>query len=410
MKVQRVQIERFKNIEDLSADLQGKNILLLADNGRGKSSFMQAIQLALGGDVMPPQPIKEGEDSAMISVDVGDEENEYTFRVRFRQGKSPICEVIAPNGVRDVRKSVIGSIAGEIDFNVDEFVRLSSSTAGRRKQVEIFKSMLDEDVIAYIDELNKKVQESFEMRTSINRDIKTLSGFIQQAGLEKDDFIKYGKKIDTEELSKRYDDAVKKNATIQGVQDRFNERAAEILEQESKLKKLKENQTEAAQYLESHKPTDLAPLQEQIKFAEEHNQHAIKVAEYKTKQEELNQKQEQAGDLTVYIDTTKQTIEDAIKDMESPVEDLSFDMESLLYKGLPVDVSSMSTSEIIHLGIQIQIAKNPNVKVLCIEHGESIGQERLEQIQELAEKYEYQIIMEQVERGTEELQIEFMND
>ena len=54
------------------------------------------------------------------------------------------------------------------------------------------------------------------------------------------------------------------------------------------------------------------------------------------------------------------------------------------------------------------MAQNPNVKVLFIENGESLGLEKLKQIQELCKEFDYQIIMEQVERGTDELKIEIM--
>jgi hypothetical protein len=62
----------------------------------------------------------------------------------------------------------------------------------------------------------------------------------------------------------------------------------------------------------------------------------------------------------------------------------------------------------MHLGIKLKMAENPDLGILFIQRGESLGAQRLKDIQDLAKKYDWQIIMEQVERGNEKLTIEIM--
>lgn len=113
--------------------------------------------------------------------------------------------------------------------------------------------------------------------------------------------------------------------------------------------------------------------------------------------------------MTALIDSTRQVIQDAIRDMDSPIEGLGFDSEQLLYKGVPVNPDSLSKSEIMELGIKLKIAENPDAGVLFIQEGESIGAKRLEEIKEIAAKNNFQIIMEQVERGNEKLTVELVS-
>jgi hypothetical protein len=54
------------------------------------------------------------------------------------------------------------------------------------------------------------------------------------------------------------------------------------------------------------------------------------------------------------------------------------------------------------------MAENKDLGILFIQRGESLGAKRLKEIQEMAQKYDWQIIMEQVDRGNEKLTIEIM--
>jgi len=81
-----------------------------------------------------------------------------------------------------------------------------------------------------------------------------------------------------------------------------------------------------------------------------------------------------------------------------------FGAEALYYNGVEVNTDSLSESQIMELGIKMKIAQNPKLDVLLIENGQNLGLKKLQAIQKMG----YQIIMEQVERGLEELRIEIM--
>ena len=60
--------------------------------------------------------------------------------------------------------------------------------------------------------------------------------------------------------------------------------------------------------------------------------------------------------------------------------------------------------------MKFKMAENPDLGVLFIEHGESIGQERFDYIKNLAKKHDWQLLIEQVERGKDKLEIQIIAD
>lgn len=396
MKIQQVTIQNFKNLQDVSEDLNGANILLIGENGLGKSSFLQAIEIALGNkNNLPPEPITFDEKNAYIEVITGADGQQWKFEAKFsHKTKQPVLSVTTPDGAKDIRKSLIGEIVGSIDFNIDEFVELSKTVQGKRKQVEIIESFFPEDLQEDLRKHKNNVQMHYEDRTETNREIKTYQGVLKDSDIQPGDFKTYAESVDIETKEKEYEKGLQCNVQREEIEAGIKKRQQEIADGE--------------QWLKDNPVIEIAKLREELEDDRAFNEMCTKVATQKNTREKLDQLNEESGDLTALIESSNQAIEDAIKDFEMPVSGLSFDMDGLLYHGVPVDAASMACSEIIHLGIELKMARNPNVKILCIEHGESLGTERLKQIQEMCEKYDYQIIMEQVSRGEEELKFEIM--
>ena len=220
--------------------------------------------------------------------------------------------------------------------------------------------------------------------------------------------------VDVSSLSAQIEEATKHNEKVSGARLRYEQREKEVQsllqqieELKNKVKELSQLNGEAVKWLETNKEIDITALLGQQNSAHEINSAFEKKADYDKQFKQLTALKEEAGDLTVFIETSRQAIADAIRDCDSPVEGLSFDEDSLIYNGIPVSTASLSTSEIMQLGLKLKIAENPNVP-LFIERGESLGSKRLHEIQEMAKHYNLQIFMEQVDRGNENLKIEIM--
>jgi chromosome segregation ATPase len=412
-----VKLKDFKVIKSIEKEINGKSVFLIGENGRGKSSFMQAIQIALGNsDVIPAEMSGEG------VVDVTKDGQPYSFAFKTGKDGKPVLTVTLPNGLKETKKGIIGGIVGSLSFDINEFVKMSDSTSGRKKQVEEFKKLLPQEFIQGLASFETKVKNLYDDRTEIGRKITTLEGFIKESKLFGEDLKKAP--VDVAVLNLDLEKANEHNQKIQEVKRRYDEREkkiesdlnaieelkAKIAEMERVVQTTQTIQKDAGEWIKKNLEVDTAPLVSAINNASEHNVIASKAEEHNKKIKQLDEFKEQYGELTVQIEVNKQAISDAIKDFDSPVEGLTFDDEQLLYNGTPVNVNNLSTSEIIHLGIKMKFASNPECGLMFVEHASEIGAARLKEIMDYAKQYDLQMFFEEVKRNQDELTIEFVED
>ncbi|MES2395630.1 MAG: hypothetical protein V4549_06490 [Bacteroidota bacterium] len=431
MKTQRVKLINYRNVPDMDMELNGKNILLVGENTVGKSNLIKAILGALGLG-FGKNAVRNGQNTAEIEIKLADFTDdykpipgtEYIFKAEIeKKGEQEEVKlsVIAPNGMKDKRKSAIGSIVGELELDYN-FVELSRTASGKKKQIEIIKSYLDADTKELLAIEENRVATAYDDRTNIGRLRDAARGFLKTAGVSPDDFKKYEKPIDTSKLSTDLEAAGKVNQQITEVAKRIEERKALIPIKENEIKALEQKiasireelidiatkNSEANKFLEANKPVDTTAIKQQISDAEKHNKMFSNCEMLSKKQKEANDAEAEFGELTALIETGRQAISDAIKDMDLPIDGISFDSETVYYKGKIVDENNMSTAEIMMLEAQLKMCKAPGAEVLFIQRGESLGTKLLAELQAKAKENGFQIIMEQVQRDTEELKVEFM--
>ena len=408
MKVIKVKIQDYKVIKNLEKEINGNNILLLGDNGVGKSSFIQFIEIALGRTKDIPE-VTSGQGSVIVDKDG----KEWQFNVEFKKGK-PQITLVSPEGFKDVRKSVIANVVGAMEFDIDEFVKMSDSLSGRRKQIEIYKSFLPQDIREFIDSQEARVQKAYDERTEKNREAKLLEGYIAEHPFRK--IVDMPKSpVDTKQLTEQIESALEHNKKVASVNERLIQRQNEVLILNGQIKELVEKRMElekmnesAKDWLATNSEVNVTSMMAEKDSAFEINSAFEKKKDFEKQKYMLEALKTDSGELTAFIESSKQAIEDAIRDCDVLVEGLTFDSDSLIYNNIPVTSHNLSSSEIMHLGCKLKMAENRDLGILFIQRGESLGAKRLKEIQEMAQKYDWQIIMEQVDRGNEKLTIEIM--
>jgi predicted ATP-dependent endonuclease of OLD family len=426
MHIQKVKISNFRNIESLEKELNGANILLIAENAKGKSNFIKAIKGVLT-DEFGESPLMKGKKEGYIEVITGPDGKNYTFEAKFKEGSDKVTlTVTGPDGMRSKAKSAIGAISGEVEFDIFDFVEKSKTTKGRKEQVEIVKSFFPEEIKIELRKYENHVQSAYEDRTELNKKIKDKEGAISQMDITGDTVKKYKEPASVDAISAKIEEADKHNQNVQKAKNALSacenaetSFAARLEELQIEIEKVKisqkandEQMVKVEDWLENPKnaaiPKDA--LMEELKGVNDHNILHERVKNALKVQEELVTLRSESEDLTVLIETQRQAISDTVKSMEEqmPISGLSFSEECLLYNGMPVDESTMSTSEIMMLGARLQMARNPNVQVLLLEHGESLGQEKFNELVKMCNDNGFQLILEQMVRGEQELRIEFI--
>lgn len=446
MIVKKLELVNFQVIKEFNADFDGNVYFITGDNELGKSTVLKAIGALLTGN--RDAVLKNGESKGFAKMIVGDDGEEYEVELKFTKAnpRGTLSIKSKTTGMKSDNVSMLQKIFGYTDFDAVEFSRWSETAEGRRKQIEVVKSLLPEEVRTRIAEIDTTVAGLKTERTGVNRDLKTYKSISDAAGqgLTTQDLKTYAKQKDITELmkeqaenaqliekaktvrsaleqrKKQLEEIPERLAAAKATYEKAIEEAKKAIERTEKLYKeaIAQIESEKADYearkanaekwlanYEENNPEKLDTA-EQLRKAEEHNKKAAKVADYLSKKKQADDKKAEAEKMDSEIEELSAEREKLISSAKLPISGLSFSDDGLVLNDVPFVAGKVSDSQIMEVAAKLIIASNPTVKVFRIARGESLGQKRLQSILDLAKKEGYQGFIESVVRGQQDLIIE----
>jgi DNA repair exonuclease SbcCD ATPase subunit len=446
MIVKKLELVNFQVIKEFNADFDGNVYFITGDNELGKSTVLKAIGALLTGN--RDAVLKNGESKGFAKMIVGDDGEEYEVKLKFTKAnpRGTLSIKSKTTGMKSDNVSMLQKIFGYTDFDAVEFSRWSETAEGRRKQIEVVKSLLPEEVRTRIAEIDTTVAGLKTERTGVNRDLKTYKSISDAAGqgLTTQDLKTYAKPKDITELmkeqaenaqliekaktvrsaleqrKKQLEEIPERLAAAKATYEKAIEEAKKAIERTEKLYKeaIAQIESEKADYearkanaekwlanYEENNPEKLDTA-DQLRKAEEHNKKAAKVADYLSKKKQADDKKAEAEKMDSEIAELSAEREKLISSAKLPIPGLSFSDDGLVLNDVPFVAGKVSDSQIMEVAAKLIIASNPTVKVFRIARGESLGQKRLQAILDLAKKEGFQGFIESVVRGQQDLIIE----
>lgn len=446
MIVKKLELVNFQVIKEFNADFDGNVYFITGDNELGKSTVLKAIGALLTGN--RDAVLKNGESKGFAKMIVGDDGEEYEVELKFTKAnpRGTLSIKSKTTGMKSDNVSMLQKIFGYTDFDAVEFSRWSETAEGRRKQIEVVKSLLPEEVRTRIAEIDTTVAGLKTERTGVNRDLKTYKSISDASGqgLTTQDLKTYAKQKDITELmkeqaenaqliekaktvrsaleqrKKQLEEIPERLAEAKATYEKAIEEAKKAIERTEKLYKeaIAQIESEKADYearkanaekwlanYEENNPEKLDTA-EQLRKAEEHNKMAAKVADYLSKKKQADDKKAEAEKMDSEIAELSAEREKLISSAKLPISGLSFSDDGLVLNDVPFVAGKVSDSQIMEVAAKLIIASNPTVKVFRIARGESLGEKRLQSILDLAKKEGYQGFIESVVRGQHDLIIE----
>lgn len=446
MIVKKLELVNFQVIKEFNADFDGNVYFITGDNELGKSTVLKAIGALLTGN--RDAVLKNGESKGFAKMIVGDDGEEYEVELKFTKAnpRGTLSIKSKTTGMKSDNVSMLQKIFGYTDFDAVEFSRWSETAEGRRKQIEVVKSLLPEEVRTRIAEIDTTVAGLKTERTGVNRDLKTYKSISDAAGqgLTTQDLKTYAKPKDITELmkeqaenaqliekaktvrsaleqrKKQLEEIPERLAAAKATYEKAIEEAKKAIERTEKLYKeaIAQIESEKADYearkanaekwlanYEENNPEKLDTA-EQLRKAEEHNKKAANVADYLSKKKQADDKKAEAEKMDSEIAELSAEREKLISSAKLPISGLSFSDDGLVLNDVPFVAGKVSDSQIMEVAAKLIIASNPTVKVFRIARGESLGQKRLQAILDLAKKEGFQGFIESVVRGQQDLIIE----
>lgn len=389
MKIISLEVENVKRIKAVSIKPNGSTVIIGGENASGKSSTLDSIQYALGGEKkIPSCPLRKGKEKGKVVLDLDDIVVTRTFTE-----KGTHLVVKNKDGATFASpQSMLHSLVGDISFDPLEFSRMDT-----KKQLSVLKKLLGLD----FDKIDIEYKELFSKRTNINRKGKEVKAQFDNMEYYNDT---PKKQLSVSDLSEKIQEALSFNQKIDNDQHAlksYQKRADEITLEISKLQKEKSLLNENITKIQKNKEVkiDVEKLQKEIKSVETINYHVdCNNKKYKLSKE-LDMLRKESLSLTDKLNKIQKMKSDALSNTKFPINGLAFDENGVTFNGIPLD--QCSSAEKIKISVSIGFAMNPKLKILLIRDGSLLDEKNLKLIAEIAEKNDGQLWIERVGEGKE---------
>lgn len=401
MKIIQLNSENVKRIQAVEIKPDGNVIVIGGKNGAGKSSVLDSIQWALGGDPGAKMPVRKGEEKAKIVANLGDI---VVTRTITPSGGGTLVVKNADGIRQDSPQTILDKLVGKLTFDPLEFSRQKP-----KQQAETLRALVGLD----FTEHDKEREKWFNHRTEVNRAAAALKN--RMSAIPKHADAPHEEQSAGEVMAKQAEavstnannEAQRKEATLmqsqltqaQNLLEDLKRQATELAERISKGEKTVEMRkatatalTEAAANL---KDVDVAGYQTQLAEVELGNRKHRENKAREAVVEQFKSKSDEADGLTAKLESMDADKRTKINSAKYPIEGLTFDTAGgVVLNGIPFE--QCSSAEQLGVSVAIGLALNPKLRVLLIRDGSLLDEESLKLIAEMATKADAQVWMERV--------------
>lgn len=416
-KIVRLEAEQFKRLKAVHIRPDGSMVEIRGANGAGKSSCLDAIAAALGGEKLCPEvPIRRGQDSARVEVELDDGmivERRWTpsgtrLEVRTKEG----AKFGSPQKILD-------GITGRLTFDPLAFMREKPE-----RQAETLRALVGVDFTL----LDGKRRAAYDGRTEANRQLAAAKARLAaipvvdapDAPVSAADLIE---EQDRRRAQHDTNEAVRRNlAHLQDVYRKATEgvaladqRIADLERDLAAARDARRALTEAQEDLKTKGKALKAEVEQlvdpnldeipaKLREVETINERVRQKKARATEAEHVKAAEAMAAKLTADIEAIDAQKAEVLAGAAFPVPGLAFADAGVTLNGLPLEQAS--SAEQLRVSVAMGLALNPKLKVLLIRDGSLLDERSLAMVAEAAEKAGAQVWIEMVGKGGAGLVIE----
>lgn len=409
--ITRLQAENIKKLKviDVRPGTSAGVVPIRGRNAQGKSSTLDAIQMALGGaKFTPSRPIRSGEEEGTIRLEL--DTGEVILR-RFTSTGGDTLEVTNGEGYKaGSPQALLNKLFASVAFDPLAFTRLKPA-----EQLANLRGMVKLDVD--VDALERQVAADYEKRRDKNREKDREAARLQQMPKFPD---APAERVDEAALEEKIAQAAETNGQIERRRANREEFARsiernkaavpgmrdEIDATEQRLQALKvklaehldliagqEMQLEQAEPLPD--PVDVTQVQADLRAARDANAKVAAQAAHSVQALLVQTLTNEADALTKAIEARRAEIAAAIERAEMPVPGLGFGDGEVLFNGVPLDQAS--SAEQLRVSTAIGIASSPKLRVMLVRDGSLLDDEGEKILADMAAAHDFQLWVESVD-------------
>ena len=399
IKINSLELENVKRIKAVQLEPAENGLTIIGGkNGQGKTSVLDAIAWALGGDRRRPSKAKR-EGSAVpptlkVTLNNG--------LVVERSGKNGTLKVIDPTGKKSGQQ-LLNTFISEFALDIPKFIQ-----ATPKEKAEILLRIIGVgDQLVKLDYEEKKV---YDERRTVGQIADQKKKYAKEMISFPDAPNEY---VSAAELIKQQQSILARNGENQRLRDNAQvlaQRYSFKLQQYTQLKNQLDELTLELEKLQTDLETanmsakDLhdestAEIEASLKNIEAINNKVRSNLAKKQAEEEAEKQKEVYDQLTAELETIRNARIELLKNANLPLPELSVEDNEITYKGQKWD--NMSASEQLKVAAAIVQQLNPECGFVLMDKLEQMDMDTLNEFGEWLKEHDLQVIATRVSTGGE---------
>lgn len=399
VKINALEMENVKRIRAVALEPSATGLTVIGgDNNQGKTSILDTIAWALGGDRY--KPTNAARDGSTIPPRI-----KITLSnglIVERTGKNSVLKVTDPNG-RKSGQQLLNSFIEELALNLPKFME----SPDREKANTLLKIIGVGDQLSVLE---RKETELYNRRRVIGQEAVRKKKYAEEMPHYPD---APKEPVSAMELIQRQQAILAANGENQRklqnaaqLQYRKEQLEASVAEAEQRLAQLREQLALTAAECETAQMS-AADLHDQSTEQIEHDLLNIEAINIKVRansdreraEQEAQQYQQQYDDMTADLEATRQEKADLLNSAKLPLPGLAVENGALTYKGKQWD--GMSGSDQLKVATAIVRALNPQCGFVLIDKLEQMDLKTMQEFGAWLQTENLQAIATRVSRGSE---------
>lgn len=399
IKINKLEIENVKRIKAVKIEPTANGLTIVGgNNNQGKTSVLDSIAWALGGDKYRPSQAQR--DGSMIPPTLHIVMSNGL--VVERKGKNSSLKVTDPTGKKGGQQ-LLNEFVEQLALDLPKFMESS----GKEKAQTLLKIIGVGDQLEILD---KKEKELYNSRLAIGQIADRKKKFADEQPYYPEapkELISPSELIrQQQEILARNGENQKKREQVETLQEQVNVLRERIKEKEQQLKELNEkfehtfhNLTIAQRSAQDLQDESTAELEESIANIEEINRKVRANLDKDKAEEDALDYKNQYAELTKEIEDTRSAKTNLLQAAELPLPDLSVKEGELIYKGQRWD--NMSGSDRLKVSTAIVRKLNPKCGFVLLDKLEQMDLQTLNEFGEWLKQEGLQAIATRVSTGGE---------
>ena len=399
VKINSLEFENVKRIKAVQLEPSKSGLTVIGGKNRqGKTSVLDSIAWALGGDKFKPSaPMREGsvvEPHLKITLDNG--------IVVERSGKNSSLKVIDSTGNKGGQQ-LLNSFVEQFALDLPKFMNQTS----KEKANTLLKIIGVGDKLYQLETQEKRI---YDQRHAIGQIADQKSKFAKEMPVYTgvpDEPISASELIrQQQEILARNgeNERIRKNkytimAERNGIEQKVNALRDELKKYESLLSKKNAELDIACKSAENLVDESTAELEQNIAQIEDLNKKIRANLDREKAEIDADTYREQYNELTEEIDQIRKSKSDLLNNADLPLAGLSVENGELLYKGFAWD--NMSGSDQLIVATSIVRKLNPNCGFVLLDKLEQLDNDTLNDFGKWLEEQNLQAIATRVSTGDE---------